>query len=234
MGDRSNVILNGIVGSTAYRMNTPTSDKDEMGIYVAPLDEVLGLNGPQTVTDSLHKTDPDFTLHEVGKYVSLALKCNPSILELLWLDDYLTLSPTGELLVRSRSHFLNTPSILGAYGQYAKAQADRLIRRQGEGKDGFSSDVKNRTAKHARHCMRLLHQGTELLATGSMSVRVSPEVRYELFAAGELAEADPFFFYEDYFKPKYAAFQNVKSVVSGHIDRDYANWLLVKIRRANP
>jgi len=230
--DRSNVILNAVVGSTAYGMNTPTSDKDELGIYVAPLYDVLGLNGPQTVTDSLHDTNPDFTLHEVGKFVSLALKCNPSILELLWLDEYLIKTDAGEALIRHRDSFLHTPAIRGAYGQYAKAQADRLIRRNLEGKEGFSSDVKSRTAKHARHCLRLLYQGTQLLGTGTMNVRISPTFRTELFLAGDIAENDPSRFYVHHFQPAYDTFQAVKSILPEKPNRNLTNQLLVRIRRS--
>lgn len=233
--DRSNVILNAVVGSTAYGMATPMSDKDELGVYVAPLTEVMGLNTQSVVTDSDHKANrpdggPDYTLHEVGKYIGLALKCNPSILELLFLDEYLIQTELGRYLVANRSDFLSEPAIRGAYGAYAKAQADRLIRRNEEGKAGFSSDVALRTAKHARHCLRLLHQGAQLLRTGTMAVKVGPKVREYLFEAGEAAERNPQAFYTEYFEPVFKGFNEVDSNLPQHPNRDRANQILVMIR----
>jgi predicted nucleotidyltransferase len=229
--NRSNVIVNAVVGSTAYGMATPTSDKDELGIYVARMNDVLGLSTAQVVTDSKHDTDPDYTLHEVGKYMELALKCNPSILELLWLDHYLVMTSVGSLLVRNRDIFLHTPAVRGAYGSYAKQQADRLIQRHADGKDGFSSSVKNRTAKHARHCMRLLFQGSQLLAKGTMDVRVDQDTRAELFYAGEVAENDPTRFYVHHYQPAMETFDAIESVLPDKPDRHAANNLLIQIRR---
>ncbi len=237
MTDR-HVILNAVVGSQAYGLATANSDHDYLGIYVAPLDDVLGLNTHKVVDNSDHKANrpdggPDYTLHEVGKYVGLALKCNPSILELLWLDDYEIRTASGQALIDNRTLFLNTPSIVGSYSAYARQQAKRLLERNAEGKEGFSSDVKTRTAKHARHCMRLLLQGAQLLSTGTMQVRLYPSHREQVFDAGKAAEADPMGFYVDYYKPLLTTFDEAAqdSVLPDAPNRDAANSLLVTFRK---
>lgn len=38
-----NVLLKGVVGSTAYGLNHENSDVDYMGVFAAPTSEVLGL-----------------------------------------------------------------------------------------------------------------------------------------------------------------------------------------------
>ena len=48
------IILEGVVGSTAYGLNTPESDIDTAGIFVAPLEEVLGL---RTLRETYCKND---------------------------------------------------------------------------------------------------------------------------------------------------------------------------------
>lgn len=58
------------------------------------------------------------------------------------------------------------------------------------GHEGFSSDVVGRTAKHGRHCLRLLIQARHLLRTGDPVIDVGAR-REELFAAGRLAVEDP-------------------------------------------
>lgn len=84
-----NVILEGIVGSTAYGLANPNkSDVDYLGIYLAPRRDVLGLNGGTTVEKSYVTQNPDRTLHEIGKFCRLALKCNPTIIDLLFLPEH--------------------------------------------------------------------------------------------------------------------------------------------------
>lgn len=167
----TNVILKGTVGSTAYGLDREGSDIDTLGIFVAPSEDFWGLSVPNPTVVT---TDPDVTMHEVGKYMSLGLKCNPTILELMWLPSELIseLSIDGASLRSMKRGFLSTPYVRNAYGGYAMQQIKRLQNRNAEGKEGFSSDLKKRTAKHARHCFRLLHQGRELLETGDMTVRV--------------------------------------------------------------
>ena len=223
-----NIILEGVVGSTAYGLATPSSDVDIKGVYVAPIREVLGLRGPQAVSETKDHTDPDWSYHELGKFVSLALKCNPTILEILFLGQYLQLSPLAHNLLQYRRSCLSEPAIRGAYGAYAKAQAERLMRRNEDGKEGFDSSVKNRTAKHGRHCMRLLLQGSQLLSTGSMAVHVGDH-RDWLFEMGQLAFEDPARFYTEY-QAKAEQFDAIESVLPRQPGRERINSVLINLR----
>lgn len=235
--DRSNVILQGVVGSTAYGLATENSDIDQLGIYVAPIGYVLGLNGSehvvdgaQNVADSLVEHEPDLTLHEVGKYVRLALSANPTILELLWLPEYEITSPSGRLLVEHRHLFLSGPKVKARYGGYAKAQAERLLRNHLDtGSATFSSDVRNRTAKHGRHCRRLLMQGAELLMTGSMSVKVDEIQRQVIFEAGERAADNPQQFRDEMIR-SIKLFDAIDTDLPDKPNQDEIDDLLVAIR----
>lgn len=175
------VILQATVGSTAYGLAREGSDVDTLGVYVAPTRAFWGL---QRVTESVVVHEPaDAQFHEVGKYCRLALKCNPTLIELLFLDERLLQKVTneGRALRALRHAFLSAPYVRSAFGGYAKQQADRLQRRNAEGKKGFSSDLQHRTAKHARHCFRLLRQGLQLLEEGDLTVRVSNPEDYWAF-----------------------------------------------------
>lgn len=221
-------ILQGVVGSRAYGLAREDSDIDTKGVYVASLDEVLGLNGPEVVSNSISLTGPDLEMHEVGKYCRLALKCNPTVLEQMWLKSYLHLDEAGQILIDNRQYFLSEPAIRGSYGEYARSQAERLMRRQEEGKDGFSSDTKNRTAKHGRHCMRLLIQGKELLKYGEINVDVSKH-RDLIFEMGELAANKPESFYRIYSACK-ADFDETSSLLEQFPHRGRINTVLTDIR----
>ncbi|HEX4816087.1 MAG TPA: nucleotidyltransferase domain-containing protein [Nonomuraea sp.] len=183
------VLLTGIVGSTAYGLAGPDSDIDRLGVYATPTLDLVGLSRPR---QSVVRTGPDRTLHEAGKWCSLALGGNPTVMELLWLPDdlYETRTPLGDRLIAIRQAFLSAPRVRDAYLGYAAQQFQRLVRR---GDGSFSADTRKRTSKHARHLARLLHQGRVLHETGHLRIRLpDPEairVFGERVAAGDLREA---------------------------------------------
>ena len=223
------VLLRGIVGSTAYGLAHADSDQDRLGTYAAPTRAVLGLAGHQEVTRSQVTHEPDQSLHEVGKFAALAAKSNPTVTELLWLDSYEVHTPSGQALIDIRTAFLTTPDVRGAYGGYALQQAHRLQQRSETGAVGFSSNIAKRTAKHGRHCLRLLRQGQHLLATGELMVNVA-HLREELFAAGELATTDPDGFHE-LFRREMATFDSIKSELPDTVATAVIDDVLVQIRR---
>ena len=228
-----NVLLKGVVGSTAYGLAREGSDIDQLGIFLAPIREVLGLRSDKVVDQSDVQHEPsDVTLHEVGKYCQLALQCNPTVLELMYLSEYVVKTTAGALLIQNRHHFLSGPAVKGRYGGYARSQADRLMRRNAEGKDGFSSDTKARTAKHARHCMRLMWQGGELLKTGRIPIKVPPAERDILFLMGDLAVTDPEKFYRR-FEVSIGKFDNIETKLPDKPNREEIDNILVAIRLAS-
>ena len=188
----TNILLSGTVGSHAYGLSTPDSDVDTLGIYAEPTRNFWGLSEPkETYVEQAPK--PDLTLHEARKYARLALQCNPTVLELMWLPEELIQynSFHGRYLQGIRSSFLSAKRVRDAYLGYAAQQFDRLKNRQ----DGsFSSDTRKRTEKHARHMARLLVQGMELHQEGTLTLQLeNPEdVREfgEAVARGNLALAE--------------------------------------------
>lgn len=217
-----NIILEGITGSKAYGLDTVNSDEDIKGIYLLPTDKVLSLGFNRDKTTKDH-TNPDWVYHEVEKFMSLASKGNPTITELLWLESYTILTPIGQLLIDNRDIFLSNV-IYKSYGGYALSQA-RDLNRRGHYGDGRAA----RKEKHTRHCFRLLLQGRELLETGKLTVRVTPERRAELFALGE---EDPKVIVAR-FEEEFKEFDNIKSVLPEKPDKDKINKLLLQIREAN-
>ncbi|WP_431892182.1 nucleotidyltransferase domain-containing protein [Micromonospora haikouensis] len=183
------LLLSGIVGSVAYGLARPGSDVDRIGVFAAPTVAFHGLHPPR---ESVVTTEPDVTLHEAGKYARLALGGNPTATELMWLPDdcYETRTALGDRLIGIRSAFLSAPRVRDAYLGYA-AQQFRKLASRGDGT--FSADTRRRTAKHARHLARLVHQGRLLYATGVLEIRLADPERFRAFgervAGGELAEA---------------------------------------------
>lgn len=187
MGGWKNLIT-GTVGSHAYGLATETSDVDTLIVAVAPSKDFLGLNPPTAKAASRVSTNPDITTHELGKFVSLCLAANPTVTELLWLPDdcYRQLDYCGESLIDIRRYLLGARAVRSAYLGYATSQFTKLRARQGE---SFSSDTRTRTAKHARHLLRLTQQCQDLYLDGHLNVRVDDPQRYHDF--GQLVATKP-------------------------------------------
>jgi predicted nucleotidyltransferase len=96
-----NIILEGVTGSTAYGLATENSDVDIKGVYLLPTKTVLSIGFQPEHTTKDH-TDPDWVYHEVGKFMKLVINGNPTVTELLYLDEYTTLTPIGQLLIDNR------------------------------------------------------------------------------------------------------------------------------------
>ncbi|WP_367319718.1 nucleotidyltransferase domain-containing protein [Streptomyces sp. HUAS ZL42] len=186
-----NILLSGVVGSTAYGLAREGSDIDRLGLFAAPTEELHGLHAPK---ESHVTTAPDRTLHEAGKWCRLALGGNPTVMELVWLPDemYEVRTPLGDELIGIRTSLLSARRVRDAYLGYATQQFRRLYDRGAGSSSGTGSEDerrRRRAAKHARHLRRLCTQGYELYATGRLTVRVEDPDGYHRF--GEEVAADP-------------------------------------------
>lgn len=162
-----NILLSGMVGSTAYGLAGPDSDIDRLGVFAAPTTDLHGLSWP---AESVVSSKPDATYHEARKFAVLALGGNPTVSELMWLDSHDVKTTLGEELIGLRTAFLSAKRTRDAYLGYASRQFGKL---EARGDGSFSADTRKRTAKHARHLMRLCHQGYQLYATGRVEIRLA-------------------------------------------------------------
>lgn len=180
-------LLVGVVGSTAYGLATPGSDVDLLGMYAENTRDLVGLDAVEKNFQSFCTKDPDKTMHEAAKYCKLALQCNPTVSELMWLpqEHYQLKTQLGQELINIRSAFLSASRVRGAYLGYATQQFRKLQER-----GRFASDIpERRTAKHARHLMRLVKQGTELYTTGHLRIKLINPEQYHDF--GQKCAEDP-------------------------------------------
>lgn len=170
--DVRQILLEGIVGSTAYGFATPTSDIDRLGLFAAPTFQLLGL---ERVQESVVHTKPDRTLHEALKWCRLAMKCNPTASELVWLPDdlYEIRTELGEQLIMIRDAFLSRRAVRNSYLGYASQQLLKLKNTTVKMDTAEPLEaVRDRRAKHARHVARLIVQGTGLHASQFLEVRL--------------------------------------------------------------
>lgn len=170
------VLLSGVVGSTAYGLAGPNSDIDTLTTFAWPTEELYRIIKPP---ESIVSHEPDVTRHEIEKYCRLALGCNPTAIELLWLEDYTEITKFGQQLIDIRRRFLSAKKVRDAYLGYATQQLSRLN----------TQKTKDKAAKNARHLYRLLFQGLELYSEGTLPIRLKDPDKFITFG-NKVAEGD--------------------------------------------
>ena len=162
------VILRVVAGSTAFGLDQEGSDVDRRGVYLPPADLQWSLDG---VPEQL-ENDNEEVYWELGKFIRMALKANPNVLETLYSPLVETVTPIGEELLAVRSIFLSK-RVHQTFSAYARSQFQKIDR-----------DVRNRGEvrwKHVMHLVRLLLSGVTVLREGYVPVRVGRH-REELLA----------------------------------------------------
>jgi len=166
------------VGSKAYGLATENSDDDLRGVYLPPARLHWSLHPLPEQLESIDNQQ-DEVYWELGKFIHLALKANPNVLETLWTPLVLEATPVAQRLRDIRQAFLSK-HLYKTYSGYVLSQFRRM-----------ANTVKNKGTykpKHAMHLVRLLYSGVSALETGEIQVDVSPR-REELLQIrnGELS-----------------------------------------------
>src|ERR1700758_2127710 len=98
------VIYRCVIGSQAYGLAGNESDIDRRGIYLPPADLHWSLYG---VPDQLENDDTQEAYWEIQKFLVLALKANPNVLECLYTPMVEKATPLAEKLLAMKSVFLS-------------------------------------------------------------------------------------------------------------------------------
>lgn len=154
------VIYRCITGSRAYGLDELGSDTDYRGIYVPPAALHWSLGG---VPEQLEDQASQSTYWELQKFLTLALKANPNILECLYTPLVEFATPQAEELLSVRAAFLSK-LIYQTYNGYVLSQFKKL-----------EADFRNRGGpkwKHVMHLIRLLLAGMRALREGIVPVHV--------------------------------------------------------------
>jgi hypothetical protein len=142
-----------ITGSRAYGLDHAASDVDRRGFYLPPADLQWSLAG---VPEQL-ESDSEEVYWELGKFLRLALKANPNVLECLYTPLVETCTPIAQELVDLRGIFLSK-HVHRTYDSYVLSQFKKL-----------EQDLRNQQElrwKHVMHLIRLLLSGITVLEEG--------------------------------------------------------------------
>ncbi|QDU83192.1 putative nucleotidyltransferase [Planctomycetes bacterium Pla163] len=167
------VVLRSVVGSRAYGLSNDASDEDVRGIYLPPTERTWSLFDPPAQLEESGTADApaDEVFWELRKFLLLALKANPNILEVLCTPLVLSSTPLADELRAMRSAFFSK-LVYQTYSGYVLAQFKRFERRSSKGLEP--------KWKHAMHLLRLQIAGAGLMETGDLRLDVEGEEREKL------------------------------------------------------
>lgn len=214
-----NVIYRCVVGSRAYGLDDAESDTDRRGIYLPPADRHWSLYG---VPEQLENPATEEVYWEAQKFLALALKANPNVLECLYTPIVEHVDPLALELIELRPRFLST-MIYQTYNGYVLSQFKKL-----------QGDLRNRGEvkwKHVMHLLRLLLSGITALEEGHIPVHVGTHKdRLLQIKRGEV----PFEECEAWRRELHLRFDAAltRSSLPGRPDYEAANAWLLRARRA--
>ena len=202
-------ILRGTVGSTVHGLHIEDGleDRDEMGVCLEPIEAAMGVYAPfeqfiyrsAAEREGRHDApsqggDLDLTIYSLRKYMRLALKGNPTVIQLLFVPpDKLQTGDARGFQLRELAPYIVSRRAGVAYLGYLHAQRQRLLGERGNGGHGqprrglvdkFGFDV-----KYAMHMLRLGIQGVELLSTGRLTLPIAEPERAWLFGVRQGKES---------------------------------------------
>ncbi len=154
------VIYRCVVGSQAYGLSNEESDTDRRGVYLPPAYLHWSLYG---VPEQLENAETEEVYWELQKFLILALKANPNVLECLYSPLVETKTALAEDLLSHRNAFLSK-LVYQTYNGYVLSQFKRL-----------EQDLRSTGTikwKHAMHLIRLLLSGITVLREGFVPLSV--------------------------------------------------------------
>lgn len=163
------VIYRVVVGSRAFGLDTDASDTDRRGIYLPPAARQWSM---EPLPEQLENEAEQSVYWELGKFLRLALKSDPNMLECLWSPLVEHASDLAEELLGIRGIFLSK-LVYQTYSGYSVSQFKRL-----------EQDLRTRHEikwKHPMHLVRLLLSAITILREHRVPVRVESH-REELLA----------------------------------------------------
>lgn len=124
-------------GSHLYGLNTPISDEDYVGVFLAPEDYIYGLKTVEQVDLSIvdkHENGKntqfavDRKFYELKRFIKLASQGNPNVIEILFVgeESIVYASSFGRHLLENRKLFVSK-NIIPKFLGYAESQKRKLM-----------------------------------------------------------------------------------------------------------
>lgn len=123
---KKNMVYVVVSGSHSHGLSTPESDVDTRGIYLPGREYILGTQRASLIEDK----ESDTVIYPITKFFELLMKNNPSVLELLYIENpkcILLMEEPARKIRENRDLFLST-KVSHTYSGYAHAQLKKMRR----------------------------------------------------------------------------------------------------------
>lgn len=179
-------LLKVLIGSHSHDLARPDSDYDYRAVYVTPTTEILSL-GHSYKGSSWMEGEEDNTAYEIGHFLHLATKCNPTILEVFKapvIESFVTDKKLtheqegsftftrfnlGEELRGLFPYVWNPKDAFNAFLGYSLNQRKKLL-----------DDKDRRGFKYATAYIRTLYNLIDLLEFGTFDLKISESRKQEI------------------------------------------------------
>jgi len=167
--EKRTMILKVLCGSRAHGLANENSDFDYRGVFLVPTSEILKIGGVCEQTHWVEGKEDD-TSWELGHFLFLATKCNPTILETFLAprinEDAAEWTHEGKVdwgqeLRDLFPYIWNSNDVKNAFIGYGLNQRKKFL----DNKDGKPN-------KFAAAYLRSLYNAYELLTTGTFTIRI--------------------------------------------------------------
>lgn len=218
-------ILKTLVGSRAHKLETPESDHDYRGVYLGLTRDLVGVSPAKVKgTHWVEGGNEDDTAYELGHFLHLATKSNPTILE-TFIAPTIQMNSLGWELRDLFSKVWNTESVVSAFVGYSLNQRKKFLDRNEKRKNKFAVAY-----------LRTLSQAYELITTGNLSIEVPVadrphlrDIKKGLYSRGEVVEES-----ELITDAIYAVWSDIKGTDKEHFtDMEAIDKFLIDVRYKN-
>lgn len=180
----SKLILSGVVGSRAYGTDNEFSDIDIKGVAIEPIENVLGMSSWNGIHDSTAEKgarsgsgDIDTVIYPLRKFANLCAGGNPTVLELLYLPEYETLTLEGQTLIANRNLFMSK-DVGRSYLGYMRSQRDSMTgKRNKKTNRPELIHLYGHDTKFSSHMIRLGLMGAGYMYSGTLKMPMADEQR---------------------------------------------------------
>lgn len=116
------LLFEAISGSRAYGTHKPTSDTDYRGVYILPIENLLGYDYVEQVSDATN----DAVYYEIGRFLQLLQSQNPNIIELFNMpqENIIYKHPMFDMILEHKDKFISKVC-RHSFGGYAIAQIQK-------------------------------------------------------------------------------------------------------------
>ena len=165
------IIYEIIYGSRAYGTDEPDSDIDRRGIFLPSVEDHLSLKGIKEIRYTEEENEVLF--YPIQKFVSLAIKNNPSVLEWLFVSpkSQVLVTGPGQVLIDNKDMLLSK-EIYHRFKGYAYSEFQTITKLTGTTGEKRRKQILEHgySPKNAMNCIRLIEQAVEMLKDGTLTL----------------------------------------------------------------